>query len=57
MSNEQLLCGTDLQDQLNRVKQPYYDIELAKISKWLKEYGYTMHVKLDGSVTLKKKGI
>ena len=46
----------DLQEQLNKVKQPYYDLEIAKICTWLKEHKLTMHVKLDGSVSFKKKG-
>ena len=45
----------DLQEQLNKVKQPYYDFEIAKIYVWLKEKSLTMHVKLDGSVTFKPK--
>jgi uncharacterized protein with PIN domain len=35
--------------------QPYYDIELGRICRWLKEHGYTMHVKLNGDVELRKK--
>jgi len=35
--------------------QTYYDFELAKISAWLKANGYTMHVTLNGNVTLRKK--
>jgi hypothetical protein len=46
------ITGTDLE----KVKQPYYDIELAKISIWLRMNKLTMHVKLDGSVSFKKKG-
>lgn len=37
------------------MKQPYYDIEIAKICEWLKKHGYTMHVSLSGVVVLKKK--
>lgn len=35
--------------------QPYYDFAIAEIIKWLKEHGYTMHVRLDGSVVLRRK--
>lgn len=35
--------------------QPYYDFEIAKICAWLKAHGYTMHVTLSGTVTLRKK--
>jgi hypothetical protein len=38
------------------IRQPYYDIELAKICNWLRMSKLTMHVKLDGSVSFKKKG-
>jgi hypothetical protein len=37
------------------MKQPYYDFEIAKICVWLKKHGYTMHVKLNGDVELRKK--
>jgi hypothetical protein len=37
------------------IKQPYYDIEIAKICNWLRMHKLTMHVKLDGSVSFKKK--
>ena len=40
--------------ELNDIKQPYYDFEIAKICAWLRAYGYTMHVKLNGSVELRK---
>lgn len=35
--------------------QPWYDFELAKISAWLKANGYTMHVTLNGDVTLRRR--
>ena len=31
------------------------DFELAKVCAWLKANGYTMHVTLNGNVTLRKK--
>lgn len=44
-----------LLEQLNEVKQPYYDFELAKICMRLKTYGYTAHVNLKGELILRKK--
>ena len=41
--------------ELSKVKQPYYDIELGKICRWLKEHGLTMHVTLSGEVTFRDK--
>lgn len=38
-----------------QLPQPYYDIEIGRICQWLKANGYTMHVKLDGKVTLRKR--
>jgi hypothetical protein len=38
------------------VKQPYYNIELAKICNWLRMHKLSMHVKFDGSVSFKPKG-
>lgn len=35
--------------------QPYYDFEIARICQWLKEHGYTMHVRLTGAVELRRK--
>lgn len=35
--------------------QPYYDVEIAKICSWLRANRYTMHVTLQGAVTLRKK--
>ena len=42
--------------ELNEVKQPYYDFEIAKICVWLKKNGMSMHVTLKGDVSFKKKG-
>ena len=55
MCDAQLPLKIGLQG-LNEVKQPYYDIELAKISIWLRMNKLIMRVKLDGSVSFKKKG-
>ncbi len=35
--------------------QPYYDFELAKICAWLKKHRMTMHVSLNGEVSLRYK--
>lgn len=37
------------------MRQPYYDVEIAKICAWLKANSYSIHVKLNGEVTLRKK--
>ena len=55
MSNVPKLHSPELIEHLNKVKQPYYDIELAKISVWLKKHGLTMHVTLKGEVTFRDK--
>ena len=55
MSNEPTQSEKDLQDQLSKVVQPYYDIEIGKICTWLKKHAYEMHVTLNGNVTLIKK--
>lgn len=34
---------------------PYYDSEIARICEWLRKNRYTMHVKLNGSIELRKK--
>lgn len=39
---------------LVKVKQPYYDVQIAEICKWLKVHGMRMRVKLDGSILLQK---
>jgi hypothetical protein len=44
------------EEALRKVKQPYYDFEIAKICVWLKQHGLTMHVTLRGDVAFKRKG-
>lgn len=55
MSKEPKVPSPELQEQLNNVKQPYYDFEIAKICKWLRMNGLTMHVTLRGDVTFRDK--
>jgi len=47
----------DLQEQLNEVKQPYYDFEIAKICQWLRMHKHklTMYVSLKGDVVFRDK--
>lgn len=45
-----------LAEQLSEVKQPYYDIELAKVCAWLRMHNYSMYVTLKGDIELRKKG-
>lgn len=45
----------ELEEALAKVKQPYYDFEVAEICKWLKAHGKRMRVKLDGSVRIENK--
>ena len=45
----------ELEEALAKVKQPYYDFEIAAISKWCKEHGYKCHVSIKGEVVLRKK--
>lgn len=40
---------------IEQCPQPWYDVEMAKISAWLVERGYTCHVTLKGALTLRKK--
>lgn len=39
-------------EALAKVKQPYYDFELAEISKWCIANGYKCHVSIKGEVRL-----
>ena len=55
MSNEPTQSEKDLQDQLSKVVQPYYDIEIGKICTWLRKHVYEMHVTLDCKITFRDK--
>ena len=57
MYEGQYQSESDLAEQLSKVKQPYYDIEIGKICVWLKENGYTMHVTLKGDIEFRKKDL
>jgi hypothetical protein len=40
---------------LEQRPQPHSDFELARVCRWLYENGYAAHVKLDGSLELRKR--
>ena len=42
----------ELEEALSKVKQPYYDFEVAAISRWCVQQKYRCHVSLKGDVWL-----
>lgn len=42
----------ELEEALSKIKQPYYDFEVAAISRWCVKNKYRCHVSLKGEVWL-----
>lgn len=45
----------EFEEALSKVKQPYYDFEIAKICQWLKKHKYKCFVSINGQVSLERR--